>query len=834
MMDMVRHTQFWADVIDDKKRAKTERLFRWARSSVQDHNGVFWIARLFQRAFIFLSDDLPGEKKWLRRQEELMAKGYQIDRCVDDLTQFLGNARGDVPNQFQQVFDSLRAAAATNKRLALSLERLTYTKPDGTDKTFHEVYQAINDLGQALGSIEKLPKGETIIAFPDGSKWVDIGKQGCEHEAALMRHCGNRGGRSTDKLWSYREPSGSYEGYFEPRMTFIFDPAKKALGEMKGKANQKPKPEYHPAIVALLKTGKVESLQGQGYAPEQNFSINDLSDELLLDLYKANPALVTYQAQKGSGLQKLDKKKFDKVVAAAKPPEQKSDQPDPAGEAGQAGQVAEFLNAAPVEAPPRPTTRPAVRPDRPTRPGVKPFKLPPNTRPADLPRPKAEDTVHAVLGQPETLPPPTRPATRPDVRPIRPPRPGVKPFKLPPNTRPADLPRPKAKAVGEAVNTLLEMPMDTGEYPDMVHQDRKHGLKTRKHPMGANPAYPEHQKTGKPDNFEELVASEQYQATLKKLTDYFRRVTGNAGARIRGQQDLMTIGMQLQAGLQTMVQIEAGHKERLEELAVELVFQLPKFKKFKDAWQDGEFIIDAQLGQADLEDVKFSDEVEDEREEMENYRDMDLEVQKRHAINAMIHGGAVGDNYAFHLVQDELNAIDPKLVPLYGLLMASTEIGYFVTGDAAIRGAGREAGVGSTRLNMDGETPVIKARGITFPVLVQEVIKGLFELVSVSGLPADKRVRKHVIDKADLLDAETWHMLVGRGLWNNIVKQMDLTDSELTMQLYHALVSLPPREFNDAMKKIQAGGPEGKKVVKDILAGIQDAERDQAQDDLEQ
>jgi hypothetical protein len=48
----------------------------------------------------------------------------------------------------------------------------------------------------------------------------------------------------------------------------------------------------------------------------------------------------------------------------------------------------------------------------------------------------------------------------------------------------------------------------------------------------------------------------------------------------------------------------------------------------------------------------------------------------------------------------------------------------------------------------------IVARGITFPVLVHEIIKGVMELLSAHGLPKDKKLAEYVINKADFLSEE--------------------------------------------------------------------------------
>lgn len=387
------------------------------------------------------------------------------------------------------------------------------------------------------------------------------------------------------------------------------------------------------------------------------------------------------------------------------------------------------------------------------------------------------------------------------------------------------MPRPTARQ-------LIEAPIDTGDHPDFIDRGKKRKLSSRTHPYGKHPAFPE--KEGN-SNFEELMASEQYQTTLQKLNTYMARITGNPEWKARGEQELGSIILTATQGLGHMKRVESEHKTELERLAIELVFQLPKFKKFKEAYDSGEFKIVAKLESGDLDDAKMGEpgEPEAEQQAAEEVEDMDLERQKRRFINAMIQGGAVGDNYSFHMVQGELNAIDPQLVNLYGLLMGFSEIGYFIAPEGvegAAAGDG-EAAVGSERVRMEDGIPVIYANGAYFPVLVQEVIKGMFEMVSMHGLPQEDEVRKQVIDKEDLLDNETWAMLIGRGLWRNFIKSIPGEEDEITMFLYNKLVSLPPREFNQVMKQIQVGGPQAAQVMRRLSSEIKHDMENQDADD---
>lgn len=104
----------------------------------------------------------------------------------------------------------------------------------------------------------------------EGWKWVSLGRGYCPAEAKAMGHCGNSGAREGDDILSLRDPEG------KAHLTFILNDG--MLGEMKGRANNKPSPRYHQAIVELLKHPGIHSLRGGGYAPEKNFSLKDLPE----------------------------------------------------------------------------------------------------------------------------------------------------------------------------------------------------------------------------------------------------------------------------------------------------------------------------------------------------------------------------------------------------------------------------------------------------------------------------------------------------------------------------------------------------------------------------
>lgn len=153
----------------------------------------------------------------------------------------------------------------------------------------HDIHSALNQLKQLeQKGIERTKNKMKIVSMPETAKkivdvggdmaWYDLGKQSCNEEGKAMGHCGNTASQNKhDRVLSLRKRHvlGGNE-YFEPHLTFIKNG--NVLGEMKGRANTKPKPEHHDAIIALLNAERLLPVGG-GYAPEKNFSLLDLSEE---------------------------------------------------------------------------------------------------------------------------------------------------------------------------------------------------------------------------------------------------------------------------------------------------------------------------------------------------------------------------------------------------------------------------------------------------------------------------------------------------------------------------------------------------------------------------
>ena len=100
---------------------------------------------------------------------------------------------------------------------------------------------------------------------------------------------------------------------------------------------------------------------------------------------------------------------------------------------------------------------------------------------------------------------------------------------------------------------------------ERMNPDLEKKLKLQQTTLSKNPAFPDVDKNGTPDNFEELVASKRFKDVVEKV----KRYTGMQ--EITGQNAFMQLQRALMGAVQKVLQIESQNKEYLEKLAVKLV-----------------------------------------------------------------------------------------------------------------------------------------------------------------------------------------------------------------------------------------------------------------------
>lgn len=421
----------------------------------------------------------------------------------------------------------------------------------------------------------------------------------------------------------------------------------------------------------------------------------------------------------------------------------------------------------------------------------------------------------------------------------------------------------KEKLLSLVKQNINEMPMEFFG-PDRPSGDIQQKLQANDTPLSKVPL----PKTNVAhQNFQELLASERYQQVVNNVRNYT-----NYQDELSGEHNILPLFNMMMDAHNRIIRIENNHRAELEELAIEIV-------KEEMGLSDDDFNFDAKIVSGnEIDASEFNRErgpeqnpqevnVDDEegQEEMENadveeelYVDLaqlNLERAKRRLINSIIQGASKKGHYMYQLIPEKLQQITGSntLINLYGIMMSVNDANYWQFDDRTIKASG-DSVAGKVKLNLpggdgeeDGEEqdskPTIYARGVNFPVLVHELIKGVLEMLGVHGqkagynqTPQEKEMFKKVSELEDTVEKELWDLRLGPAIWDRIRASFPeevLLDNnkELQNYLFMNLFQLPAKEFLVLMREVISNSDEGKNLLTNMLDGIKKMLSDEEYDD---
>jgi hypothetical protein len=391
----------------------------------------------------------------------------------------------------------------------------------------------------------------------------------------------------------------------------------------------------------------------------------------------------------------------------------------------------------------------------------------------------------------------------------------------------------KKKLLSLIENNIKEMAMnfDTPDRPDQGIQDK---LSQGNTPLKKVP-FP---STGQEPNtnFQEILASERYRQVVSNL----RRYLGDRAPIQRGMSGVFQLQQILMNAHNTIIQVERNHRQELEQLAIELVMKemgIPEGAIEYDAKIVGMGEIDMSDFNRDEGDEETDEEIniESEVEIYNELQNLDLERAKRRMINSIIQGASKKGHYMFQLLPERLQQItgNQNILNLYGTLMSINDLNYWQLSDDTIKGlggssAGKESAEGPEE---EGGPGKVTARGINFPVLVHELIKGTLELFALQGKPEEGF--EDVENTEDTLEKEMWDLRLGPAIWDRIRGQfpedilIDENKIELQNYLLVEIFKLPAKNFLVLMKEVLGGTSRGKRLMDELMEGINQMFMDQ-------
>lgn len=424
-----------------------------------------------------------------------------------------------------------------------------------------------------------------------------------------------------------------------------------------------------------------------------------------------------------------------------------------------------------------------------------------------------KETINQLqLEQPApVIEPPTRPAERPPA----PTKPTERPNPLKP-TRPGIAPRPKAVShdVQAFINQRkkLSEKIETDDYPDIIDLSKRAKIEDEKDYVeqilpDLGPAA---------DRYLEIITSESYKKNIDRIAYYLGINKEQLQSKFPDAPTMMMLAFK---ALSDVKKAEQSLKPQLEKIAVDVVLDLQENKFVKKLVEDEDVIIDAKLGNADLTAGITIDKMD---QEMSNgltvAENLNMQLNtvlggdtegklKRTLANYMTQGDAVNKLFLFNAVSDKLDELSPNLSKKYGVLAAITQVGYYLTPDFPLTSnIVKMAAVGSEQVVPTGEKYTIKARALTFPYLVHELVKGIGDYLSMDLASQEE------LDTETLPD-EIKQIMAGPALEMKLRKLVPADKIEYLPIVKKLFYRLPV----ETIKDILLGGMKAQSYVNDLL-----------------
>ena len=321
-------------------------------------------------------------------------------------------------------------------------------------------------------------------------------------------------------------------------------------------------------------------------------------------------------------------------------------------------------------------------------------------------------------------------------------------------------------------------------------------ITSNKTSLGDNPALPPEMD----DKFLVFLVDDYY----KELLTHFDSI------------DIEELTDDLSATMTECKRIENENKEALEKICFEFVnnvFNIPS----------DTLSIDMELvDKVDTQQERLVPENSDNFsfDSIDDIHSLTNEIYKRRFLNALIIGAAMDFAEQYIFVENKLDEINGTLRENYKKIWFINNLLLFHTKQSLSK---KQKDGGNVDVYISDETtpPRIEAKAILSPILVEETIKGLFELAISHGLPKDKGKAEYVLSKADFKLAEVWDQRVGLPLWIRIRKIMkECNVSVHPSFLFMELASLETDKFNTTMQEILAGTKMGRNLIKEIVRNI--------------
>lgn len=264
-----------------------------------------------------------------------------------------------------------------------------------------------------------------------------------------------------------------------------------------------------------------------------------------------------------------------------------------------------------------------------------------------------------------------------------------------------------------------------------------------------------------------MLSEEQYEKFLSpKTIELLKGKSTESRKEMLGNSNLFQTMLMTKQLLNLISVAEKNHIPQLEQLAVQIV------EEAYPVLNDLNIVIDAKI--VTLPEITGMLNADNEEEEQEEVPD----TIKRRLINAISQGASIRGSFIFNLFREHLSELDEEMVSNYNKVL-KLAFGIYDDEQAialllAMLAQQKKAAGGAMEVDIteeNDETKItIKARALNFPMLVYEIIKGLYELVSLQGFGPNLDRNNQIVQQVDKLSNEPEDLRYGKFIYDAIHK----------------------------------------------------------------
>lgn len=406
-----------------------------------------------------------------------------------------------------------------------------------------------------------------------------------------------------------------------------------------------------------------------------------------------------------------------------------------------------------------------------------------------------------------TAPPSTKPITKPITKPNTPPKesPKKSPFG---NPAPLVEPAPKAIVISGLFNEA---------YREFAHP-RTREMWEKGHP---DVSFTEHDMVKQHGTKLGEAGYNYSNEILYKTFPELRDLPAN-----QRKQRLASLTMN---ALHRMMQLESPIKKQLEKIAVKAVSKLYGFPENQ---------LKAFLKKPGSDDAA---DAEEDTEQVQMTPELKAQVDKRHMMNLMSQGAAIHNMHNAHFEEEVMAAVQklsPELHQLYSAFGRGASHHYWIYDLNMMLGASINAAMGVAKVKGND----VIAEAAVFPVLLQELVKGVMTFISQHQFTdMDLNEARKIIKLADTLANEFPQIQIGPKVWKELLSIIPAEYKPKLAYVVMHMASAHPKELHVIMmglaKNIADGtaskGTTTEQALKELLERTMHEETEEAESEYQ-